>query len=137
VKPVIEAVVGVLADNQGRVLVAQRPADKICPGKWEFPGGKIEDGETPHVALRRELMEELGVDVIDSDRLVKLVNEFPDRCIHLDVWLVRRWRGIAFGVENQAIQWLHPAQVRDLDFLPGSEVILPPSPTHSVTISHM
>ncbi len=125
-KPVVEAVVGILADDRGRVLVAQRPPDKICPGKWEFPGGKIEAGETPLAALRRELKEELDVMIDGGERLLQLVNEFDDRRVHLDVWLVRRWRGTARGVEDQPLRWLPPQQVPALDFLPGSEAILPP-----------
>ncbi len=130
-KPVVEAVVGVLADERGRVLVAQRPPGKICPGKWEFPGGKIEPGETPLAALGRELEEELDVRIDGGERLVALINEFEDRRVHLDVWLVRRWRGTPRGVENQALRWLVPDEVPALDFLPGSDAILPPL-THAL-----
>lgn len=125
-KPVIDAAIGVLADSLGQVLVAQRPPGKICPGKWEFPGGKIEDGETSFDALRREMKEELGVDVLDGRPLVRHVNEFPDRLVNLDVWLINRWTGVAYGVENQPILWVSPEQVLTMDFLPGGDAILPP-----------
>lgn len=126
-KPLIEAVVGVLADGHGQVLVAQRPAGKVAAGKWEFPGGKIEPGESPRAALWREMNEELAVDVdVEScERLVQLVNEFDDRRVRLDVWLVRRWQGTAHGAERQLLRWLPPEDVPGLDFLPGGEIILP------------
>ncbi|KAA3632517.1 MAG: (deoxy)nucleoside triphosphate pyrophosphohydrolase [Proteobacteria bacterium] len=121
----ISAAVGILADASGRVLVAKRPPGKVCSGKWEFPGGKIEDGETSLTALTREMKEELDVEIAGARYLVEHVNDFPDRRVRLDVWLVREWRGFARGVENQAIRWLEPERIRELDFLPGIEAILP------------
>ena len=124
-KPVVEAAIGILADARGRVLVAQRPAGKIAAGKWEFPGGKIESGESSLQALRRELKEELDVDIADGTCLVQHVNEFPDRVVHLDVWLIRSWNGSVRGMEDQPLRWLPPDEVLALDCLPGCEVIVP------------
>lgn len=122
---VVRAAVGILVDAHGRVLVSRRPASRPCAGKWEFPGGKIEAREDCYAALRREVSEEVGVEVTDAARLLSHVNEFPDRVVHLDVWVVRAWRGEAFGAEGQVVRWVDPDEARELDFLPGLDAILP------------
>ncbi len=119
------AAVGILTDCEGRVLVAQRPADKICPGKWEFPGGKIEPDETPREALQREMREELGIEILQATHILEHLNEFPGKKVFLDIWLVKNWQGQAAGNEGQTVRWLFLEEVAGIDFLPGIDVILP------------
>ena len=102
---VIHVVAGVLSDAGGRVLLAQRPAGRHLAGGWEFPGGKLEEGETPYVALQRELREEIGVEVDAAVPLVRVRHAYPEREVDLDVWRVTRSRGEPRGLDGQALRW--------------------------------
>lgn len=84
----VHVAAGVLCDAAGRVLLAERPAGKHLAGSWEFPGGKVEAGESPFAGLKRELHEELGVVVEAAHPLVRLTHSYPNLDIDLDVWLV-------------------------------------------------
>src|SRR3954463_9343610 len=92
-KPTLRVVAGVLYDPAGRVLVAQRPAGKSLAGCWEFPGGKIERGESGEAALRRELLEELGVEVSLMRPVFELRHEYPERYVELSVCVVEDYAG--------------------------------------------
>lgn len=105
-KPVIRVACGVLINAQGEVLLAQRPEGKIAAGWWEFPGGKIEIGESPLQALSRELQEELGVVVREAHPLICFRHEYTNRVIVLDTWCVTAFEGEPRGCEGQALQWL-------------------------------
>jgi len=120
----VHAVVGVLRDTHGRYLVAQRPSDKISPGKWEFPGGKVESPEQPEQALAREMLEEIGIQVINARPVLQLRNRFPERLVFLDVWHVLEWQGLPHGAEGQSVRWIEQAETGDYDFLPGVEKIM-------------
>ena len=91
----IEVAVGILEDAQGRVLIAQRPIGKAYAGYWEFPGGKIESGETVERALARELHEELGVQVQVCEPLLTLVHRYPEYTVRLQIRRVRGFSGEA------------------------------------------
>jgi 8-oxo-dGTP diphosphatase len=120
----VHAVVGVLRNSQDEFLVACRPSHTLCAGKWEFPGGKIESGESADAALKRELLEEVDVDVVSSTRLLKLQNRFSDRIVNLDVWTVSKWNNDARGAEGQEIRWVSKNELQKMDFLPGVDIIL-------------
>lgn len=122
--PIIAVVCGVLRRADGAVLIAQRPAGKIAPGKWEFPGGKIEPGESPWQALARELHEELGIDPDTARPLIRFVHAYTDRVVHLDTWLVTAWRGAPQGREAQRFEWCAPSRAAHLDLLPTVAPIL-------------
>jgi 8-oxo-dGTP diphosphatase len=115
----LHVVAGVLYDSVGRVLLAQRPAGKFMAGKWEFPGGKLKAGETEAAALKRELAEELGVDVLECAALLRLEHQYPDRQVSLSVWSVGQYRGSAAGLEGQALRWVAPAELFGEDLLPA------------------
>ena len=96
-RPVTEVAAGVLLDSEGRYLLGQRPAGKPYAGYWEVPGGKIESGETVFQALRRELQEELGIDIQSSEELTVLEHDYPHAYVRLHVSLIRHWVGTPKG----------------------------------------
>jgi 8-oxo-dGTP diphosphatase len=99
---------GVLRNSRGDVLICQRPAHKIYPGEWEFPGGKVEAGESVEAALGRELREELGITVTQARPLIRLRHEYPELAVDLDTWLVTAWQGEPRSSEHPASTWLPP-----------------------------
>lgn len=113
VRPVIAVACGVLVDAVGRVLLAQRPEGKIAAGYWEFPGGKIEPGETPRHALDRELHEELGITVREARPLIRFRHEYSNRTVLLDTWLVTRFEDVPHGREDQALAWREASALTD------------------------
>ena len=118
--PLIHVLAGVLLDAQGRVLFAQRPAGKHLAGQWEFPGGKREPGETPAQALARELVEELGISVLQAEPLVAVPWRYGVCELLLDAWRVVQWDGTPCSAEGQALQWLPPGQM-DVSTLAGAD----------------
>ncbi len=115
----LQVVAGVLYDASGRVLLAQRPPGKFMAGKWEFPGGKLQAGESERSALRRELAEELGVEVLECAALMRLEHQYPDRQVSLSVWHVSQFSGRAEGREGQQLRWVAPAALFGEDLLPA------------------
>ncbi len=114
---IVPVVAGILRQPDGRVLIAQRPAGKIAAGRWEFPGGKIEAGESRDAALRRELHEELGVELRSSRPLIRIVHAYTERTVELDCHLVTAWDGEPHGREDQALAWVQPSRIWDYDLL--------------------
>jgi 8-oxo-dGTP diphosphatase len=110
-KPLIRVAAGVLRRPDGGVLFTQRPEGKIAAGYWEFPGGKIEAGETPLQALTRELHEELGVTVRAARPLIRFRHEYSNRSVVLDTWLVDAFDGEVQSRESQAFRWVTPSQL--------------------------
>ncbi|MDM4772795.1 Nudix family hydrolase [Solimonas sp. SE-A11] len=109
-KPVLAVACGVLVRG-GRVLLAQRPVGKVAAGSWEFPGGKIEPGETTRQALERELHEELGVEVREARPLIRFRHEYSNRTVLLDTWLIDTFDGEPHGREEQALAWVTPEEL--------------------------
>lgn len=101
----------VIVDDQGRVLIAQRPLEKHQGGLWEFPGGKVGSGEEVLAALNRELHEEVGINIEHARPLIRVQHRYPERAVLLDVWRVDRFRGRPEGREGQAIAWLKPEEL--------------------------
>jgi 8-oxo-dGTP diphosphatase len=104
-RPVTEVAAGILLDAEGRYLLGQRPEGKPYAGYWEVPGGKIEAGESVFVALKRELQEELGIDIESSEELVVLEYDYPHAYVRLHVGIIRKWVGVPTGCEGQALSW--------------------------------
>lgn len=113
----MRVVAAVIYDQQRRVLVTQRPVGKTLEGEWEFPGGKVEVGEADADALRRELREELGVQVRSARALFELAHEYPERHVQLAIWMVEDYTGAPAGLEGQPLRWEPPAALRTLPLL--------------------
>jgi 8-oxo-dGTP diphosphatase len=114
-------VAGALFDGEGRVLIAQRPAGKALAGRWEFPGGKVNVGESEHAALRRELREELGVEVLAARPFMRLAHAYADRDVELSLWIVRRFAGEPRSLDAQALKWVSPAALAAEDILEADQ----------------
>lgn len=116
-----------LIDADGRVLLAQRPEGKSLAGLWEFPGGKIEAGETPEAALIRELKEELGIDTWRSclAPLTFASHSYDDFHLLMPLFACRRWEGIPTPMEGQKLAWVKPMSLRDYPMPPADLPLIP------------
>jgi 8-oxo-dGTP diphosphatase len=112
----IHVAVGIIRNEMGEVLIALREKNKHQGGLWEFPGGKVEAGESLSVALSRELLEELDLQVLRSSPLLKVEHDYGDKQVLLDVWLVDRFQGEAKGKEGQAICWVGLKELKNYQF---------------------
>jgi len=120
----LQVVAGILSDASGRVLFAQRPAGAHLAGTWEFPGGKIESGESAQAALQRELHEELGIDIGAIEPLISIPWHYPEKSIVLHVFHVLGFRGEPHGHQQQALRWLQPHETLDLPMPPADRPIV-------------
>lgn len=116
-----------LVDVDGRVLLAQRPVGKSMAGLWEFPGGKVEGGETPEQALIRELHEELGINTWASclAPLTFASHSYDDFHLLMPLFVCRKWEGIPASQEGQALQWARPENLRDFKMPPADIPLIP------------
>jgi len=119
--PIVLVSAVALVDADGRVLLAQRPAGKAMAGLWEFPGGKVNPGETPETALIRELAEELGIDVAASclAPLTFASYSYPDFHLLMPLYVCRKWSGIPTPREGQRLAWVRPARLCDYPMPPA------------------
>jgi 8-oxo-dGTP diphosphatase len=116
-----------LIDPDGRVLLAQRPEGKAMAGLWEFPGGKVEDGERPEESLIRELKEELGI-VVKEECLAPLTfasHRYPAFHLLMPLYVCRRWEGIVAAREGQKLKWVRPNDLRNYPMPPADEPLIP------------
>jgi 8-oxo-dGTP diphosphatase len=115
-----------LVDVDGRVLLAQRPAGKAIAGLWEFPGGKVDPGETPENALIRELAEELGIDVAASclAPFTFASHSYPDFHLLMPLYICRKWSGIPISREGQRLTWVRPARLGDYPMPPADKPLV-------------
>jgi 8-oxo-dGTP diphosphatase len=112
----VHVAAAVVFDDRQRVLICRRPSHTHQGGLWEFPGGKLEPGETIEFALRRELMEETGINVISARPLIRVHHDYPDRMVLLDVWRVEGFTGTAAGREGQPVRWVLPGELKRYRF---------------------
>jgi 8-oxo-dGTP diphosphatase len=120
-RPVILVVAAALFDPAGRVLIAQRPAGKPLAGRWEFPGGKVDAGESEQGALARELREELGIEVMAARPFMRLTHAYEEREVELALWIVERFAGEPRSLDAQALKWVAPARLAAEDILEADQ----------------
>jgi len=120
----VHVAVAVISDRQGRILIAKRPDDVHQGGLWEFPGGKVEIGEELEAALKRELAEELGIELLSCEPMLKISHDYHDKAVLLDVWHVTDFAGEPYGREQQAIRWVSRQALCDYRFPKANQPIL-------------
>jgi len=120
-KPLVLVVAAALVDADGRVLIAKRPLGKPMEGLWEFPGGKVDEGETPEESLIRELAEELGIKVSTACLAPFVFTSHSYDSFHLlmPLYLCRRWEGFVAAREHEAIAWVRPDRLCDYPMPPA------------------
>ena len=125
--PVLLVVACALVDADGRVLIAQRPAGKPLAGLWEFPGGKLQQGEGPETCLVRELREELGVAVEIACLAPLSFASHAYETFHLlmPLFICRKWQGSASPLEGQRLAWVRPGKLRDYPMPPADAPLIP------------
>lgn len=120
----VRVAVGIVADVTGAILITRRPDHVHQGGLWEFPGGKVETGETVEAALRRELHEELGIVIQAAEPLLRVRYPYPDKTVVLDAWRVTAYLGEPRGREGQPLVWAPPETLADFTFPAADEAII-------------
>jgi len=126
-KPIVLVGAVALVDADGRVLLARRPEGKSMAGLWEFPGGKLQDGETPEQAVVREMQEELGIDTRQSclAPIGFASHDYADFHLLMPLYVCRTWRGTPSGREGQELKWVRPMRLGDYDMPPADAPLVP------------
>jgi 8-oxo-dGTP diphosphatase len=124
--PLVLVAAVVLVDADGRVLLAQRPEGKAMAGLWEFPGGKVDPGETPETALIRELAEEIGIDVTASclAPFTFASHAYPDFHLLMPLYVCRKWTGIPTAREGQRLRWVRLARLAEYPMPPADKPLV-------------
>ena len=115
---------GILRNASGQVLIAERNETGPFSNFWEFPGGKIHAGETALVALKRELLEEIGIEATAIEPFMNLTHEYPDRTVDLEFFSVTQWRGEPAGLEGQSLRWIDIPDLNSDELLPADAPIV-------------
>lgn len=121
---ILQISVGIIRNTDGEIYITQRAADSHMAHKWEFPGGKIEAGETPEEAVIRELQEEVGIAATSLHQFDKLEYQFPDRHITLWFWMVDGWEGEPWGKEGQPGRWVVQRDLVADEFPPANVPVI-------------
>ena len=115
---------GILRNTGGQVLITERIEAGPYRDLWEFPGGKIHAGETALVALKRELLEEIGIEATSIEPFMNLTHEYPDRTVELEFFNVTQWQGVPTGLEGQQIRWVDVADLNSDELLPADVQVI-------------
>ncbi|MCX2800635.1 8-oxo-dGTP diphosphatase MutT [Microbulbifer thermotolerans] len=121
---VVHVAVGVVRRKDGKILIARRPEHLHMGGRWEFPGGKVEAGETVQQALTRELREEVAIEVTGLRPLTKIRHTYAEKTVLLDTWWVTEFRGEAKGLEGQQTTWVEVVDLNSYQFPDANQGII-------------
>ncbi len=124
ISPTIDVAAAVIVNLQGETLLSLRLPDAHQGGKWEFPGGKFEGGETADQALRRELKEELGINILQTEPFIELQYTYPEKTVNLHVLKVTGFTGKPEGLEGQTVDWVAMKKLQELEFPDANYPIL-------------
>lgn len=113
---IVHVAVAVIKDSHGQLFISKRSVESHQGGLWEFPGGKVEDNETVLEALKRELIEEIGITLVQANPLIQIHHDYDDKSVLLDVWCVNKFEGEAFGKEGQKTCWIKQEELPSYDF---------------------
>lgn len=122
--PFFDVVLGVIKNDRGQYLVGQRQQHQIYPDYWEFPGGKVEPGESLFKALQREMHEEIGIDVISAKHFLCVPFSYPERRVHIHAFTITQYHHQPCGAEGQTLEWITLDQLRARKNLVANEPIL-------------
>lgn len=120
----LNVAIGIALNSDGQVLISRRQEGTLQAGKWEFPGGKVEPGESVFQALKREFVEEVGIDVEEAHCLEAFTHDYGSRRLRLNFWLIDAYRGNAKGKEGQLIRWCPLLELSQQDLLEANWRIL-------------
>ena len=123
-RKLIHVAAAVIRNDAGEIFIAKRPDDKHQGGLWEFPGGKVEEGEPVKQALARELDEELGIQVLDCRPLIQIPHHYPDKSVLLDVFEVSSFSGEPYGREGQPVKWISNTELVSYEFPEANRPII-------------
>lgn len=123
-KKILHVAVGVIINADGQICIAKRPLGKPLAGLWEFPGGKVEAGESVFQALVRELDEELGILPLQSTPLIEIEHSYPEQTVLLDVHTIEQFDGEPQGREQQEVRWIQRAELRNFEFPAANKAIV-------------
>ena len=120
----IAVAVGIIENEQGEILLAKRHQHLHQGGRWEFPGGKVEQGETTLIALTRELQEEVAINLVTAKPVMVIEHDYGDKLVSLDIWHVTQFDGEAKGLEQQEIKWVSKQQLPRYQFPEANQPIV-------------
>ncbi len=121
---IVHVAVGVIEDGDGKICIALRPKGKHLEGYWEFPGGKVESGESVQSALARELLEELSIAIESTQPLIEIKHQYPTKTVFLDVHVVNKFTGNASGKEGQEVRWVKKSELTQFQFPDANKEII-------------
>lgn len=131
----IAVAVAIIQNGNGKILITQRSLNTTHPGMWEFPGGKIENQETPLQALCRESLEEVGIEIIEAQKIATISHNYPDKSVILHVYIVKNYQGIASCREEQIdLQWASIPDLKNYEFPAANIEIIK---LINVTLTHL
>ncbi len=120
----IQVAVAVIINDKDEIFISRRSADQHQGNKWEFPGGKVEENETVEDALKREIKEELGIDVQSQTHLIDITHEYDTKTVKLEVFEIKNWTGEPCGMEGQPTRWIKREDLSDVEFPKANKTIV-------------
>jgi 8-oxo-dGTP diphosphatase len=120
----VHVVIAIIFNAERKILIAQRQSHQEKGGMWEFPGGKVEAGETAFAALKREILEEIGIEVVSATPWTQVDYHYPHKSVLLDTWLVSQFSGTPIGAEGQPIDWIALGDLGTREFPEGNRMII-------------